>query len=259
MKATIPRQTLHLPLAKRFAGPDTRLPEDIPHAIADTTGIGRVRVRFKLTLAHRFPAPLKTVIHLLRENQRLRASLDAERLCSASLRVALDHQRRAALTDPLTGLYNRRAMDQHLGALWADSGDGPFALLVLDIDYLKRINDTHGHLSGDTAIRKVAATLHRCIRAGDSAFRFGGEEFMVLLPDTTLEGAISVAESIRDRIESHNRTLSREWRVPLTVSLGVASRKDDDDPFSLFERADRALYQAKHAGRNRVVHENILA
>jgi diguanylate cyclase len=204
------------------------------------------------------PASTKTITRLLRENRRLQANLDAERMCSASLRAALDHQRRAALTDPLTGLYNRRAMDQRLGTLWADSDEGPFALLVLDIDYLKRINDTHGHISGDTAIRRVAEILRRCIRAGDCAFRFGGEEFMVLLPDTTPEGAISLAESIRGRIEAHNRTLPREWQVPLTVSLGVASRKDGDNPISLFERADRALYQAKHSGRNRVVSEDSL-
>jgi diguanylate cyclase len=204
-------------------------------------------------------ARIQTVIHLMRENRHLRASLDAERLSNAQLSAALDHQSRAALTDPLTGLYNRRAMDQQLDSLWADCGEGPFALLVLDIDYLKHINDTHGHLCGDTAIRKVAMTLRHCIRAGDSAFRFGGEEFLVLLPNTSLEGAISVAESIRDRIEAHNLGVPRDWKVPLTVSLGVASRKDHDDPISLFERADRALYQAKHTGRNRVVHENSLA
>lgn len=259
MKETIPRQTLHLPSAKRFVEPGARLSGDLPPTFADSAGIWWVGARFKMKLAHGLTVPMQTVIRLLRENRRLRASLDAERYCCASLRMALDHQRRAALTDPLTGLYNRRAMDQHLGSLWADAGDEPFALLVLDIDYLKHINDTHGHLSGDTAIRKVAAILRHCIRAGDSAFRFGGEEFVVLLPDTTLEGAISLAESIRGRIEAHNRTLPREWRVPLTVSLGVASRQDDDDPISLIERADRALYQAKQAGRNRVVHENILA
>lgn len=82
---------------------------------------------------------------------------------------------------------------------------------------------------------------------------------MVLLPDTTLDGAIKVAESIRRRIEVHHLAFPRNWQVPLTVSLGVASRQDRDDPVSLFERADRALYQAKHRGRNQVVHENCLS
>lgn len=82
---------------------------------------------------------------------------------------------------------------------------------------------------------------------------------MVLLPDTTLEGAVSVAESIRGRIEAHHPIFPRNWQESLTVSLGVASRQDADDPDSLFARADRALYQAKQHGRNRVMHENCLA
>jgi diguanylate cyclase (GGDEF)-like protein len=202
---------------------------------------------------------MERLIHLTQENQRLRARLDAERRTTASLQTALEHQRREALTDPLTGLYNRRAMDQRLGEIWAVPDATPLALLVLDIDFFKRINDTYGHAEGDCVIRWVAATLCRCVRAGDRAFRFGGEEFLVLLPDTTLDGAIKVAESIRRRIEVHHLAFPRNWQVPLTVSLGVASRQDKDDPVSLFERADRALYQAKHRGRNQVVHENCLS
>ncbi len=201
---------------------------------------------------------LAQLIQLARENQCLRARLDAERRTSASLQAALEQQRREALTDALTGLYNRRAMDQQLSDIWAAPDPAPLALLVLDIDFFKRINDTYGHADGDCVIRWVAATLCRCIRVGDSAFRYGGEEFMVLLPNTTLDGAISMAESIRGRIEAHHLSFPRNWQVPLTVSLGVASRQDRDDPVSLFSRADRALYQAKHHGRNQVVHENCL-
>lgn len=210
------------------------------------------------------PAPLQAT-NLLRiaaqlaiQNSSLREKLDAERQTTAYLRHALDFHRQEALTDPLTGLYNRRAMDQHFDQLWAESGVGSLAILVLDIDLFKRFNDTYGHAEGDCIIRWVAATLCRCIRVGDSAFRYGGEEFMVLLPDTDLEGAISLAESIRGRIEAHYQALQRNGQVPLTVSLGVASRQKQDDPTSLFERADRALYQAKFRGRNQVVHENSL-
>lgn len=192
------------------------------------------------------------------EIQQLRASLQAERANSAKLRAALELQRQEALIDPLTGLCNRRAMDQRFGELWSEAEDAPLAILVLDIDFFKRINDTYGHADGDCVIRWVAATLNRCIRAGDNAFRYGGEEFLVLLPDTTLEGAISLAESIRGRIEDQHLAFPRHGLVPLTVSLGVAARKRQDDPLSLFERADRALYQAKQHGRNRVVHENCL-
>jgi diguanylate cyclase len=200
----------------------------------------------------------ETMLRLLEENRSLRSRLSAERLTTASLRVALELHRCEALTDPLTGLYNRRAMDQRLDEIWATPEAGSLAIVVMDIDFFKRINDTYGHADGDCVIRWVAATLCRCIRAGDSAFRYGGEEFLALLPNTSLEGAISLAESIRGRIEACHQAFSQHWQVPLTVSLGVASRKHQDDPASLFERADRALYQAKHDGRNRVAHENSL-
>ena len=198
----------------------------------------------------------ETLLRLLEENRSLRSRLSAELRTAASLRMALERHRCEALTDPLTGLYNRRAMDQHLDAIWATPKAGSLAIVVMDIDFFKRINDTYGHADGDSVIRWVAATLCRCIRAGDSAFRYGGEEFLALLPNTSLEGAISLAESIRGRIEACHQAFTPHWQLPLTVSLGVASRKHQDDPASLFERADRALYRAKHDGRNRVAHEN---
>lgn len=229
-----------------------------PVRIDASTG-PRVAILDELSDASHLPERMETVIRLKRENQRLRADLKAERQAVNKLRAALECQRHQSLLDPLTGLYNRRAMDQRLGELWAEPDDSPLAILVLDIDFFKRINDTFGHADGDCVIRWVATTLCRCIRAGDSAYRYGGEEFLVLLPNTTLEGAISVAESIRGRIEAHQQGFPRAWQVPLTVSLGVATRADSDDPISLFERADRALYQAKRRGRNQVVHENNLA
>lgn len=210
------------------------------------------------------PAALDTpgrndaLLQLLDENRSLRSRLSAERRTSASLRVALERHRYESLTDPLTGLYNRRAMDQLLNEIWAMPEAGSLAIVVMDIDFFKRINDTYGHADGDCVIRWVAATLCRCIRAGDSAFRYGGEEFLALLPNTSLEGAISLAESIRGRIEACHQGFAKHWQVPLTVSLGVALRKHQDNPASLFDRADRALYRAKHDGRNRVAHENSL-
>jgi len=204
------------------------------------------------------PLQAETLLHLLEENRLLRSRLSAEQHTTASLRVALERHRCEAMTDPLTGLFNRRAMDQRLDEIWATPEAGSLAIVVLDIDFFKRINDTYGHADGDGVIRWVAATLCRCIRAGDSAFRYGGEEFLALLPNTSLEGAIRLAESIRGRIEACHQAFTPHWQLPLTVSLGVASRQHQDDPASLFERADRALYQAKHDGRNRVAHENCL-
>ncbi len=204
------------------------------------------------------PTPEEAVALLASENLALQAALAAERKRCAELLLALESQSQAAITDPLTGLYNRRAMDQHLNALWAGQITMPLSVLMLDIDDFKRINDTYGHPSGDQVIRQVAETLRRCLRAEDNAFRYGGEEFMVLLPNTPLEGAIRVAESIRGRIEALNMAHHEDGLVQCTVSLGVAARQDREDRDSLFQRADRALYQAKSGGRNRVVHEELL-
>jgi diguanylate cyclase len=200
---------------------------------------------------------LKAAVTLLAsENRTLQECLAAERRFSAELRFALEGLRQAANTDPLTGLHNRRAMDQHLDALWNGQDGAPLSVLMLDIDHFKRINDTYGHPCGDLVIRQVAETLHHCLRAEDSAFRYGGEEFMVLLPNTSMEGAVSVAESIRGRVEQLHMTHHDGGSMHCTVSLGVASRHAQEDCHSLFQRADRALYQAKQHGRNRVVHLN---
>jgi diguanylate cyclase (GGDEF)-like protein len=211
------------------------------------------------TEAYADTQPLEAAVtQLASENLSLRHALEEERTRCAELRHALEALRLAAITDPLTGLYNRRAMDQHLSELWTGANVGALSVLMLDIDDFKHINDTYGHPSGDRVIREVAATLRRCLRAQDSAFRYGGEEFMVLLPNTPLEGAISVAESIRGRIEALHLEHVLSGRMRCTVSLGVASRQEREDCVSLFHRVDRALYLAKGSGRNRVVHENLL-
>lgn len=198
------------------------------------------------------------IARLTSENLILQEILATERRRCAELRVALESQRHAAITDPLTGLFNRRAMDEHVNALWTLRHGAPLSVLMLDIDHFKRINDSYGHPCGDQVIREVAGTLRHCLRAEDGAFRYGGEEFMVLLPNTLLEGAISVAESIRDRVEALRMGLREGGLMQCTVSLGVASRQVHDDRDSLFHRADQALSQAKNRGRNRVVHEGLL-
>lgn len=190
------------------------------------------------------------------QSSKLQAHLMEARKETEQLREELEAQRQAAMVDPLTGLFNRRAMDHHLEFLWEE--DQNLSVVVMDIDHFKRINDTYGHAIGDIVIRNVADALRKCIRGEDIAIRFGGEEFLVLLPNTGLEGAITVAESIRKRIEAlrlvrKNDNFSLD---PFTISLGVAKRRGEDDRDSLFERADKALYHAKTSGRNRVIHEN---
>ncbi|MEW6679084.1 MAG: diguanylate cyclase [Pseudomonadota bacterium] len=191
-------------------------------------------------------------------NAKLKEHLDAAQQEAEQLRTELEAQRRQAMIDPLTGLFNRRAMDLHMDNIWKEDND--FSLLVLDIDHFKRINDTYGHAIGDVVIRNVADTMRKHIRGGDIAIRFGGEEFMVLLPNTGLEGAVTVAETLRKRIEALRLVRKQDnfSLDPFTISLGVAQRRPEDDRDSLFERADKALYHAKSSGRNLVVHDQQL-
>lgn len=190
-------------------------------------------------------------------NTALQRRLEETRAETEGLRAELEQQRRAVLIDPLTGLYNRRAMDTRLHDLIALGGQGELSLLVLDIDHFKLINDTYGHAIGDIVIRNVASTLRKCIRGEDIAVRYGGEEFVVILPKTRLAGAVKVAETIRQRIETL-RLIRRQdnFRLaPFTISIGVAECNEADTGETLFQRADRALYQSKSEGRNRVTDE----
>lgn len=192
------------------------------------------------------------------QNSKLQEHLSAAQQETEQLRAELEAQRREAMIDPLTGLFNRRAMDHHLEYLWEE--DRELSVLVMDIDHFKRINDSYGHAVGDIVIRNVADVVRKCIRGEDIAVRYGGEEFLVLLPNTRLEGAVTVAETIRRRIEALRLVRKNDSFAldPFTISLGVAKRQGVDDRDSLFERADKALYLAKSNGRNQVMHENHL-
>lgn len=192
------------------------------------------------------------------QTSRLRQHLDTAQQEAEQLRAELEAQRREAMIDPLTGLFNRRAMDHHMENIWAEDAD--LSVLVMDIDHFKRINDTYGHAIGDVVIRNVAETVRKSIRGEDIAIRFGGEEFLVLLPNTALDGALTVAETIRKRIEALRLVRKQDnfSLDPFTISLGVAQRNPRDDRDSLFQRADQALYRSKSSGRNRVTHEQEL-
>jgi diguanylate cyclase (GGDEF)-like protein len=171
----------------------------------------------------------------------------------AKERVELEH-RRAALIDPLTGVANRRAFlergDKLLQRVLAD--DQTAALLVLDLDRFKEINDTHGHQTGDRVLTGFCNLATEALRPGDLFGRLGGEEFACLLPNTSLAGAVQIAERIRGRLAAVAWP-PNERALHATVSVGVAVSSDEDpDLAALFVAADRALYRAKAAGRNRV-------
>lgn len=159
--------------------------------------------------------------------------------------------------DPLTGIRNRAALEENLASEVALARrHGPeLALIVFDLDNFKQINDTHGHQRGDCAIKAAVQAALDCARDSDNLYRYGGEEFVMLLRNTDAQGACMLAERIRSSIEN----LSIECdtaRISFTVSAGVASLLSDDSPDTLFDRADRALLQAKEKGRNRVVCAN---
>ncbi len=161
-----------------------------------------------------------------------------------------------AITDALTGLYNRRYMESHLGTLvdQAVSRGKPLTVLVLDIDYFKSINDSHGHDAGDDVLREFALRIRKSIRGIDLACRYGGEEFVIVMPETDLAVATMVAERLRRRIASEPFPIQQGSRsVEVTISIGIAALGGADNPASLLKRADQALYRAKRDGRNRVV------
>jgi two-component system, cell cycle response regulator len=162
-----------------------------------------------------------------------------------------------ALTDSLTGLYNRRYFTVHLDGLLARVREGAMgpALLMLDIDWFKRVNDDYGHAAGDEVLREVTARITRHVRAFDLLARYGGEEFVVVLPDTDRRVAETVAERLRTVVAEHPiKVGSAQAELSVTISIGLAVTEDArESSTSLLGRADEALYAAKGRGRNRVV------
>jgi two-component system cell cycle response regulator len=158
-----------------------------------------------------------------------------------------------ALTDPLTGLYNQRYLRRHLGGLM-ESGQGrQLAVLMVDVDHFKSVNDRYGHASGDRALRMIADSLRVNTRVFDSVARYGGEEFVVVMPGTGPSEAAAAAERLRLAVEELKFNATVSLQMPLTVSVGVACTSNTmGSPEALLQAADIALYDAKRNGRNRV-------
>ncbi|MDH6294778.1 response regulator receiver modulated diguanylate cyclase [Agrobacterium fabrum] len=173
------------------------------------------------------------------------------------LRLNLQHTMELAIVDGLTGLNNRRYLDSHLKILFdrAAVRGRPISICMTDIDRFKLVNDTYGHDVGDEVLREFAARIRSTVRGADLACRYGGEEFVVVMPDTPMELAASVAERLRAIVEDkpfYVRSIDRE--LSITASLGIATSSGAfGAPDEILKQADKALYEAKHAGRNRVV------
>jgi len=160
----------------------------------------------------------------------------------------------SAQLDPLTSINNRASMDTNLQreVNLAHRNRTPLSLFIADIDHFKNINDHYGHSIGDVVLREFAQLVAENLRGCDILFRYGGEEFVVLLTGTNLEDAVLVAERVRSAVESHMFNAD-ELQLPISASFGTATLNSSDTPQSLFNKADSALYNAKESGRNQVL------
>jgi len=171
------------------------------------------------------------------------------------LRNRLEESVELAITDPLTGLHNRRYMESHLRTLVEDSirTARPLSILITDIDHFKNVNDAHGHDGGDMVLKEFAGRLRRNTRGIDLACRMGGEEFLVIMPETDLARAYQIGERTRAMVASDPFQVSPDLKIRVTASVGIATLESPSDtPETIFKRADNALYAAKRRGRNRV-------
>jgi diguanylate cyclase (GGDEF)-like protein len=206
---------------------------------------------------------ISALVAALRDRRRMLADLNAERnnledrVLQRTLELLMANTKleQLATTDPLTGIANRRKMTEQIGAELerARRFGHPLSLLMVDIDHFKRINDTYGHEVGDQAIVATSKLLTESLRAIDLAARFGGEEFVVLMPETEEFVAAVAAERLRDAAGTLRVRAEDGTEVALTISIGVTSVLAADTPSTLLMRADKALYRAKREGRNRVV------
>lgn len=193
---------------------------------------------------------------LIRANESLESALVDAQSQLKSISKVNESLNLLATIDPLTGLHNRREFDRRLAEEWGryQRNRRPLSLIMADIDYFKKVNDTHGHECGDRVLHALAGLMRSCVRIQDTVCRFGGEEFIALLPDTHLEAAIGVAEDLRQRVARHTFHC-HDVTLHIEVSLGVAGALQHraDSPENLVNLTDQALYRAKEDGRNRTV------
>jgi diguanylate cyclase len=198
---------------------------------------------------------------LAETSRLLQTQLDESALELKQLRQELVRAHETAKTDALTGLLNRGAFDENLDTHLKNNlqSNSELCLVMLDLDHFKKVNDTYGHVVGDNVLRYAANLMKQHITEHHHAARYGGEEMAIIMPNTPINEAIKIAESIRTSLAMNplKRKGSKESIGIVTVSIGVSSLKSNDSTESLIERADRAMYRAKNNGRNQVMIESI--
>jgi len=202
---------------------------------------------------------MNVVGNIVHSNQSLQSKLDTAECRLQEQAVEIEAHISRSLTDPLTGLPNRREFNERLEermSAWNRRRES-FSLLLLDVDHFKKLNDLHGHLAGDQVLATLGNSLRTSIRREDAVARYGGEEFAILLPNTSLEQATLVCRKVREAA-SQTAIQQDEHRIAITVSGGLATIQLNEHVESLIQRADAALYAAKAAGRNcSFVHDGV--
>ncbi len=236
---------------------------DIEHVVQSASELEQIKVEIQSSLdsirkhlAQQRRLEETQQDELEQQLQQMMARIQDMERESEQLKTRLEIERANALTDPLTGAPNRLAYDQRIiqeFARWQRHRQ-PLSLLLMDIDHFKQINDTFGHKAGDRALKAIVQALRQHVRASDFMARIGGEEFVLLLPETALDGAFLAAEKLRRGIERCEFAYKGQ-PVPITISGGIAQFVEGDTPDEVYVRADEALYRAKQQGRNRFLRE----
>jgi diguanylate cyclase (GGDEF)-like protein len=187
------------------------------------------------------------------QTDAMREELEESKRTTSKLTELLEQVESKAMIDPLTQVFNRGTYNMEIAQMIKEFKryKNPAALIIIDIDHFKIFNDDYGHKAGDAVLTLVASVIKDAVRDTDMVFRYGGEEFVVLLSKISLKNALTVAEKVRAQIESHHLT-NKATVLKVTASIGLSCFKEGDIETTIFERADKALYQGKQNGRNRV-------